>query len=258
MNRKLRFLPGFAAVLLFTGGAFATELTPDDPNADPNGPPPMPPPMPDPGQPGSATPPPPPGSTEAHLQESEVKDNGIGLKLFYVQPEIGFGFASLGDAIPTPASANTDFSKYRSGTGPVFGLGVGGEFVTFQLGARLRAMPTQYFTLWNMGGEVMFQPGSGKFWPRFGLTVGYAWGSSFKDEMCGTVCSSISVRGLSVGGRAGVQYFVAKNFEVGADATLDVMMLSRPGIDGHPIFGQESSGTGVALAGLVHIGLHLP
>lgn len=250
-----------AAVVLLTASsvaekAAATELSTE--SGDPNGPPPMPPPMPPPGQPGSATPPPPPGSTAAHLAKSDVEDNGIGLKLFYLQPEIGFGYASLGGAMPTPAIANTDYTKYTSGAGPMFGLGLGAEFITFQLGARARTISTPQWNLWNVGGEIMYQPGAGRFWPRFGINVGYSWAARFSDEVCPGCKSSVDIGGLSVGARAGVQYFIAKNFEIGADATFDYLSLRRSAINGHPIFGQDGSGSGVMVGLMGHVGLHLP
>lgn len=243
--------------MLLAPSAFATELNTD--GSDPNGPPPMPPPMAAPGQPGSATPPPVAGSTEAHLAKSDVEDNKIGLKLFYLQPEIGFGFASLGSALPSPPTANIDYSKYKSGVGPVFGLGLGAEFITFQIGARLRTMSTPRFNLWNAGGELMYQPGAGRFWPRFGVNVGYAWTARFADETCQPGCAGdISIGGLSVGARGGVQYYVSSNIEVGADATFDYMALRRSAMVGHPIFGQDGSGSGVMLGLMGHVGLHLP
>lgn len=242
-------------VLALSPAASATELNTE---SDPNGPPPMPPPMPPPGQPGSATPPPAAGSTEAHLAKSDVEDNGIGLKLFYVQPEVGFGFATLGGAMPTPAVSNVDFSKYKSGAGPAFGLGVGGEFITFQLGGRLRTISTPHWNLWNAGGEVMYQPGSGRFWPRFGINVGYSWTARMSEEICPGCAGSIDIGGLTVGARGGVQYFITKHLEVGADATFDYMSLRRSAMLGNPAFGTDGNGSGVMLALMGHIGLHLP
>ncbi len=237
--------------------ASAGELTPDTPGQDPNGPPPMPPPMPAPGQPGSVAPPPPAGSTEAHLDKSSQEDNGVGLKLFYVQPEIGYGYGTLGGALNNPERANVDFSQFRDGSGPAYGLGVGGEFITFQFGGRLRHLNTKNFNLWNIGGEIMFQPGSGRFWPRFGVTAGYAWAASFNQQLCGERCGDLSIGGLALGGRAGFQYFLTKHIEVGADATIDALLLKRDGVN---ISGYEAgaSGTGMMLALLGHVGVHLP
>jgi hypothetical protein len=239
-----------------SSSASATELQPD--GSDPNAAPPMPPPMPPPGTPGSVAPPPAAGSTEAHLQQSDAEDNKIGLKLFYLQPEIGLGYATLGGAIPTPALATQDFSKFKSGGGPVLGLGLGAEFITFQLGARLRTISTPHWNLWNLGGELMFQPGSGRFWPRLGLAVGYAWTARHSEELCGARCDSLSIGGLSVGARGGVQYFLSSSVEIGADATLDYMSLRRSGIAGDPVFSESGNGSGFMLAAMGHIGLHLP
>lgn len=249
-------LAGLVACLGLAGTASATELTTDQ--GDPNGAPPMPPPMPPPGQPGSVAPPPPAGSTEAHLQQSDKEDNKIGLKLFYLQPEIGLGYATLGGAMPTPSLATQDYSKFKSGGGPVLGLGLGAEFITFQLGARLRTISTPHWNLWNMGGEVMFQPGSGRFWPRFGLTVGYAWTARHANEICGNSCDSLSIGGLSVGARGGVQYYLTSIIEVGADATLDYMSLRRSSISGNPVFAESGTGNGLMFAAMGHIGIHLP
>jgi len=249
--------PALAAVLslvALASTASATELQQD--GSDPNGAPPMPPPMPPPGQPGSVAPPPPPGSTEAHLQQSEVEDNKIGLKLFYLQPEIGLAWATLGGTMPQPAIATQDYEKFKSGGGPLLGLGAGAEFITFQLGGRLRAMSTPYWNLWNLGGEVMLQPGSGRFWPRVGVAVGYAWTSHFSNEICNGC--DLSIGGLTVGARGGVQYFVSSSIEIGADLTLDYMSLRRSGIAGNSVFGESGNGNGFMLAAMGHVGIHLP
>lgn len=246
------------SLLALAATASATELTPDPPSSDPNGPPPMPPPMPAEGQPGSAAPPPPAGTTEAHLATSDAEDNGIGLKLFYVQPEIGYGWASIGGTIPLPAVSTTDYSQFRSGAGPMFGLGVGAEFITFQFGGRLRTISTPHWNLWNAGGEVMYQPGSGRFWPRIGLTVGYAWAAKFDEAMCGAACGLLDVSGLSLGLRGGFQYFLAKNVEVGADATFDYLSLKRPGINGNNVYATDGTGNGGVIGVLGHVGIHLP
>lgn len=254
---------GVAAALLLVvapaSPASATELTPDPaPAADPNGAPPMPPPMPAEGQPGSTAPPPAAGTTEAHLATSDVQDNGIGLKLFYVQPELGLAWATLGNAIPTPAVASVDYSQFRSGSGLSLGLGAGAEFITFQVGGRLRTMSTPHWNLWNAGGELLFQPGSGRFWPRFGVSAGYAWATKLDQAMCGAACGSVDISGLSLGLRGGFQYYLGKNLEVGADATLDYLRLSRPAVSGNAAFGADGSGAGVMLGVLGHVGLHLP
>jgi hypothetical protein len=236
--------------------ARATELQTEE--TDPNGPPPMPPPMPPPGEPGSATPPPAAGSTEAQLATADVEDSGIGLKLFYLQPEVGLGWASIGKSIPAPQIATQDYTQFRSGSGLALGLGAGAEFITFQLGGRLRTLSTPNWNLWNAGAEVMYQPGSGRFWPRLGLTVGYAWLARFSDDVCAGPCSALDIGGLSVGARGGVQYFVTSNIEIGADATFDYLSLRRSAIANNPVYGTESSGNGVMMALMGHIGVHLP
>ncbi len=263
-RRSRAALSASVAVLatLLSAAASAQDLTPDGAQTqDPNGPPPMPPPMPAPGQPGSVAPPPAAGTTEAHLNQSQAEDNGIGLKLFYVQPEIGLGWATLGGAIPSPQSSMIDYSKYRTGAGPTFGIGAGAEFITFQIGGRLRMLSTSNYNLWNLGGEVMIQPGSGRFWPRFGVAVGYAWANAWKDELCSGACGLLDVSGVTVGARGGFQYYVSKTVEIGLDATADLLFLKRDSINAvnsPPAFAQESSGTGVAIAALGHIGVHLP
>jgi hypothetical protein len=264
----LRALPILALVAAAPVAA-AQELTPDgtqpgaQPSADPNGPPPMPPPMAPPGQPGSATPPPPPDSTEALLARAEEQDTGVGLKLFYLQPELGVGWATLGGVLPKtgqalPGLGQTDYSRFASGGGPAFGLGAGFQFVTFQAGARLRALSTRHFTLWNLGGELAYQPGSGRLWPRFGVGVGYAWANGWKDETCAGPCGLLDVSGITVGARAGLQYFVSSSIEIGGDLVADALFLKRAAITGNPVYGQEASGTGASLAALIHLGIHLP
>ena len=250
------FASGVAAILGLalasaSSTALATELSTDPPpGTDPNGPPPPPPPMPDPGTVGSPTPPPVAGSTEAQLQQADQEDTGVGLHFVYIQPEVGVGIASipsslLGKDAGTPA-------------GPVFGIGAGAELITFQVGGRLRTLVTPHYNLWTVGGEVAYQPGSGRFWPRIGLAVGYAWANSFNTDICGTkeVCDLVDISGIDVGLRAGLQYFVTSSIEIGADAGLDALFLKRKGINGNIAYASDESGTGFMAVAVAHLGFH--
>jgi hypothetical protein len=240
-----------ALALLLPVGAHAQELQTD--GSDPNGAPPPPPPMPSAGQPGSVAPPPPPGSTEARLKESTDKDTGVGLHFVYLQPEIGIGTAMLGGVLPDSAK------DFRSGTGAVLGVGAGLEFIAFQLGARLRYMPTSNFNLWTVGGEFAYQPGSGRFWPRIGLGVGWASATGFGQNMCSTYCGSIDVKGLDVALRGGVQYYLTPHWEIGGDFSLDALFLKRAGITvADTSYEKDASSTGVAAALFGHVGYHYP
>jgi hypothetical protein len=250
-----RILVAVAGTLLLSaclvGSATATELTPDAPG-DPNGPPPPPPPMPPADGPGGVNAPP-PGSTAAMLDASAKEDTGVGLHLLYLQPEVGFGWSTLGNTV--------NDSTYRSGAGPMLGVGAGLEFITFQLGGRLRSLMTPNYNLWSAGGEIAYQPGSGRFWPRIGLAVGYAWGSNFPADVCGGSCGVHDIKGLDIGLRGGLQYFVTSKIEIGADLGLDALMLKRRAITGYTGPGDlqnEASGTGFMAVALVHLGLHYP
>ncbi len=246
--RSILLFAGLSLALTAAGRAQATDLLPD--SGDPNGAPPMPPPMPAPGTPGSTTPPPPPGSTASTLDIATQEDTGVGLHFLYIQPEIGIGWATLGDTIAR--------SESKSGVGPAFGVGVGGEFITFQLGGRLRAIATPQFNLWTLGGEVAYQPGSGRFWPRIGLAVGYAWANNWQTDLCTSVCGNLDVSGIDIGLRAGLQYYVSSNIEIGADIGLDMLMLKRKAINGSVDFAQDANGNGMMAVALAHIGWHYP
>ncbi len=238
-----------ALALVLPAAAQAQDLQTD--GSDPNAAPPPPPPMPSAGQPGSATPPPPPGSTQARLQESTDRDTGVGLHFVYLQPEIGIGTASLGTVLPD--------KDYRSGTGAVLGVGAGFEFIAFQLGARLRYMPTPNFNLMTVGGEFAYQPGSGRFWPRIGLGVGWASANGFKETMCSTWCGAVDVKGVDVSLRAGAQYYVSPHWEIGGDFSLDALFLKRSGINVvDTSYAKDESSTGVAAAVVAHVGYHYP
>ncbi len=251
---SLRVLTGLAALLLVTASAAnasATDLTPDPAGGDPNGAPPPPPPMPEPGTVGSATPPPPAGSTAAALDQASAQDTGVGLHFVYIQPEIGLGLASIPKSLTGGSDTGTP-------AGPAFGLGAGVELITFQLGGRLRALTTPQYNLWTAGGEFAYQPGSGRFWPRFGLTVGYAWAAKLNTDVCGAACDLVSINGIDVGARAGFQYYVSSNIEVGLDGTLDALFLKSKGLGGNPQFSSDQSGTGFMATALAHIGFHYP
>ena len=138
-------------------------------------------------------------------------------------------------------------------------MGAGAELITFQLGARMRAITTQYFNLWTVGGEFNYQPGSGRFWPRVGLAVGYAWANHWNQGICGNFCDLVDVSGVDVGLRAGVQYFVAPTVEIGADLGLDALFLKRKAISGNAFgYDQGSSSTGYMGVAMAHIGFHFP
>ena len=244
--------PFALALVLAPQRARATDLVPDGaPGADPNGPPPVPPPMPDPGTVGSPTAPPPQGSTAAQLQQASDQDTGVGLHLAYVQPELGFGAVNLG--------SGTTGTDVGTATGPVFGVGAGAEFITFQVGGRLRTIVTPQFNLWTVGGEFYYQPGSGKFWPRIGLAVGYAWANKWNKDYCGGACDLVDINGIDVGLRGGVQYFLSPTIEIGADAGLDALFLKRHAVNGpNAAFASDASGTGFAAVVLAHLGFHFP
>jgi hypothetical protein len=249
--------PRFAALAFATlasfapAVAFAQDLQTD--GSDPNGAPPPPPAMPPPGQPGSVAPPPPPGSTQQKLQQSTEQDTGVGLHFVYLQPEIGFGVAGLGGSLPDSAKDS------RTAVGPVFGLGGGFEFIAFQLGARVRYMPTSKFDLWSAGGEIAYQPGSGRFWPRIGLGVGWAWAKNFDAAKCGLFCSESESKGLDLGLRGGVQYYLTPHIEIGADVSLDVLFLSRSGLPVPNVeYATDGSGTGYSATVFGHAGFHFP
>jgi hypothetical protein len=237
-----------AAILCAPPIARATELS-TDPPADPNGPPPPPPPMPPPGTVGSPTPPPAAGTTAAQLEQADEEDTGVGLHFVYLQPEVGVGFAT----IPTALTLGKDTG---TAVGPVLGVGAGAELITFQIGGRLRTLITPHYNLWTVGGEFNYQPGSGRFWPRIGLAVGYAWANGFSTDLCGNQCGLVDISGFDVGLRAGLQYFVTSSIEVGADAGLDALFLKRKGIGGNAQFGNDESGTGFMGVAMAHVGFH--
>lgn len=240
-----------SALLLAAGSASATDLTPDPAGGDPNGAPPPPPPMPAPGTVGSPTPPPVAGSTAAALDQASEEDTGVGLHFVYIQPEIGVGLVS----IPKALTGGTDTG---TPTGLGFGLGAGVELITFQLGGRLRALTTPQYNLWTAGGELAYQPGSGRFWPRFGLNVGYAWANHWNKDLCGSACDLVDISGIDVGARAGFQYYVSSNIEVGLDGALDLLFLKSKGLGGSQAFNTDQSGTGFMATALAHIGFHYP
>jgi hypothetical protein len=241
-------LVGAAILCASPSSAQATELS-TDPPTDPNGPPPPPPPMPEPGTVGSPTPPPAPGSTAAQLEQADEEDTGVGLHFVYIQPEVGIGVSGIPSALTLGKDTGTP-------VGPLVGIGAGAELITFQVGGRLRTLITPHYNLWTIGGEFNYQPGSGRFWPRIGVAVGYAWANGWNSDICGTQCGLLDVSGIDVGLRAGLQYFVTSSVEIGADAGLDALFLKRKGIGGSPQFSSDESGTGFMAVATVHLGLH--
>jgi hypothetical protein len=243
-------LSALVTICLVAGTASATDFStdPNPPGGDPNGAPPPPPPMPPLGTPGSAAPPPVAGSTEAQLAQADAEDNGVGMHLFYLQPELGLGVAHI--------PSNLTVLDTGSPSGLALGLGAGLELISFQVGGRFRGITTQHYNLWSVGGELAYQPGSGRFWPRVGLSVGYAWANGWNSLICGQACDLLDVSGLDIGMRAGFQYFVTSSMEVGLDGGLDALFLKRRGISGNPTFGADDSGMGYSAVAMAHVGFH--
>jgi hypothetical protein len=204
-------------------------------------------------------------STVQKLDESQkYSDSGRALQFFYIEPSVGVGFTTIGSVIPNTTvitvngtSTPVDLTHYRSGFGPVVEIGAGVEFIVFQAGLRYRRTMIGNYAANQLGGEVMYQWGSGKWWPHLGASLGYAWISDWNNDFCAQLsagCNNLSVNGISVGVRGGVQYFVTKELELGANLTGDAMFLHRNAFVSLP---NEASDTGLAIALVVSAGLHL-
>jgi hypothetical protein len=243
----LAFL-SIASAASIASRARATELATDP--VDPNAPPPPPPPMPATGSSASPTPAPAPTSTEAKLEQASKDDSGVGLHFLYIQPAAGLGWATLGGVLP---------SGTQSGVGPSFGVHAGAELIALQLGARFEALPTSNWNLYDVSGEIAYQPGSGRFWPRIGVAVGYAWAGNWSQSVCAASCSLLDVHGLDLGLRAGFQYYLGSRIEIGADAAADALVLSRSKIVGGPAaFADDGNSVGFGVRATVHLGWHYP
>jgi hypothetical protein len=225
-------------------------------------------------QAGGLAPPPPESETdesvktEENLQKADQEDSGRGLEFFYVNVEGGVQHLGLQTL---HANNLTDAAVAASTqTGPMFGAGLGVRLLFITIGPRFRLAHFGDFDIWTLGGEVGFHFPLGNFEPYFDVGAGYASLGSFNGKNIAN--DAVSVHGYDIRGGGGFDYYLTPVFSVGANVSVDLVGLTRPGVNPQAInptltaSPQGSSGTvnyaadgsslGMGVSGTAVLGLH--
>jgi len=138
------------------------------------------------------------------------------------------------------------------------GVGAGVRFLTWTLGARFRFTAIPDATMWTLGGEAGFHLPTGRWDPYVNLHAGYA-----QLTASNAPADFPSTHGLDLGLSVGSDYYVTSFLSFGLDVTGDLLFLKRaeyapvlqPPVASAVRF-PEASGTGFAIIGSVHGGVH--
>ena len=263
----------FAAVLVSVvsaGAASAQEATPPPAIAPP---PPMDPSAPGaPGEPNPAAPATPEAATVQKLDEAEQEDSGRNFELVWVDAFLGGSYIDM-----RQISGATGAIEKSSSGGPMIALGAGVRLVVLVLGVRAKYNALSVFNMWQLNGELGFKIPISKFDLLVGLHGGYSFVGSVGE---GAVASSssgvptktdaVKIRGFNAGLDLGLDYYITKNFSLGAGAFADFLYLNRPPlekpaglppdvaakIDADPLYQKSGISAGVQLGGALRIGGH--
>jgi hypothetical protein len=262
------FVTASAALLVHAGSASAQELTPPPAIAPP---PPMDPAAPGaPGDPSTTTTP--EGATTAKLNEAEQEDSGRNFELVWVDAYLGGSYIDMRQF----SSDTLQIEKASSG-GPMIALGAGVRFVLLTLGVRAKYNALSAFNMWQLNGEVGFKIPIDKFDLLIGAHGGYSFVGSVGE---GTVASgssatpsnndAVKIRGFNVGLDIALDYYITKNFSLGAGVFADFLYLKRPPVDkpagltaeqaaivdADPLYQKSGTSGGMQLGGALRIGGH--
>ncbi|HEX2733145.1 MAG TPA: hypothetical protein VHM70_16155 [Polyangiaceae bacterium] len=249
MGSKLRFA-GIAAGLLFTfvGSRDAQAQFPL-PAIQPSPPLLAPPPPPTPAA----------NQTTQELEASEREDSGRRLQFVWLNPEVGFQWASLGGLSNSKLVEGT--ANPRS-SGLVVGGGAGVRLLYLTLGARFRYGLLADYHLWSLALEGALKIPYGKTEPYVFVNAGYGQAGGFHggggNEVTKVNTSSVQMGGITAALGVGLDYFVTPVFSVGPRLEAQALFLSRAATKGtgSSFYDDKGSGIGIATSGMLVLGLH--
>ncbi len=199
--------------------------------------------------------------TEAELERADQEDSGRGLEFVWLNGEIGYQNVSL-NSVSTdnlvPALVKTQQD------GVVYGGALGIRILVLTLGARFRFGNFEQWDMWSILGEAGLHVPLGDFEPYFTLGVGYASVGAFDvGDVTNLDSDAVDIRGIDVRAGIGFDYYLSSHFSVGAQASGDMMFLTRPGVDATNLgatpdsaLAQDGTSTGLGFVGSALIGLH--
>jgi hypothetical protein len=175
------------------------------------------------------------------------------------------------------SSDTLQIEKASSG-GPMFALGAGVRFVILVLGVRAKYNGLSAFNMWQLNGEVGLKIPISKLDLLLGAHGGYSFVGSLGD---GTVSAgststptnsdAVKVRGFNAGLDFGLDYYITKNFSVGAGVFGDFLFLKRPPVDkpagitqaqidadptAAALYDKSGTSAGLQLGGALRVGAH--
>jgi hypothetical protein len=193
-----------------------------------------------------------PGDTEKDLALAEQEDAGRGLQWVWLDGgagigHFGFGTFDSGDLLDSSVAKTTQ-------TGLVADVGLGARIVYITVGARFRYAPLPDWQLWALGAEGGLHVPMGALEPYF--TLGAHYVSVTPAE------GTLDVKGFDARLGAGLDYYLTNMFSVGANLTGDLLVLTRPKVDGAPatgagsVYAKDGSSIGGSVAFTAMMGLH--
>lgn len=206
------------------------------------------------------------------LDEAEAEDSGRNFEIFWVDGQLGGSYINMRQL----SEQSLQIEKAEAG-GPMFSLGAGLRFVVLVFGVRAKYNALSSFNMWQLNLEGGFKIPISKFDLLIGAHGGYSFVGSVKD---GTVTSSsgsppvatdeVKIRGLNAGLDLALDYYITKNFSVGAGMFADFLFLGRPPvakpsgltaeqaarIDADPLYQQSGSSAGLQFGGGLRLGGH--
>lgn len=209
--------------------------------------------------PPPAPPTPASNQTVQQLEQAERQDSGRRLQFAWLNPEVGFQWASL---TGLSNSGLLDDRVPADATGLVVGGGAGVRLLYLTLGARFRYGLLSEFDLWSLGAEGALRIPYGNLEPYVFVGAGYTRAGSFKaDEGLVDLAArkeDLSVSGIGAQLGGGLDYFVTPVFSVGARVEAQAMFLGRSQTlaAGGGIYSEDGSGIGISTSGLAVLGLH--
>ena len=163
--------------------------------------------------------------------DAPPKDDGPGLEWIWLDAGLGFSYSDLKSAklaiSPTGGTPITVVDTTSAGLVYGFGAGIRLLFLTIGLRARNHAA----MNLWQIDAEVGIR-GRGKVQPylvgRFGYDTVGTLGQSVQVAGSSVAPPDVTVHGWNAGLAFGVDYYFTHVFSIGAEASGDVLFLSRP------------------------------
>lgn len=193
---------------------------------------------------------------ERDLERSDEEDSGRGLKFVWLNADVGYQYVDL--TALDQDNLLPGFEVTQSGV--VFGGGAGVRLLYFTFGARFHYGAFDAWKLWSVLGEAGFRIPVGNLEPYVHAGVGYvslgSFDSSERQPLVGD--GSLAVRGVDVRLGGGFDYYFSDVFSLGPQVAVDLLVLSRPAVDGAPTpaYTQDGSSVGVSLQGTLVVGLH--